>query len=293
MNTVKTYHKVDVHDDEKSFVISKMENIFQNRNGITDEPHRHEYYTVIVVKQAKGVHKIDFINYELGEHQIFFVSPGQVHQIIEEEKSIGYAMTFSAQFLIENSIPISFIEGLNLFRDYGQTPPLTPSENQFHQLTQYASEIDKLFHSDTMMKKLSIGAFLKLFLIACNNVCAASPLEIDAVNSINHTIRTFKDLVNKYYKAQHSAAFYANQMNVSADHLNRLIKSSIGKTVKEYIQSRITIEAKRLIYFSQLTNKEIGFELGFDEPANFSAFFKNCTGYSPSHFKQNEIFSKD
>ncbi|MBL4708824.1 MAG: helix-turn-helix domain-containing protein, partial [Flavobacteriales bacterium] len=58
---------------------------------------------------------------------------------------------------------------------------------------------------------------------------------------------------------------------------------------KEYIQSRIITEAKRLLYFSKLSNKQIGYELGFGEPANFSAFFKKCTGFSPSNFLQKEL----
>ncbi len=62
-------------------------------------------------------------------------------------------------------------------------------------------------------------------------------------------------------------------------------RNSIGKTSKELIQSRISIEAKRMLYFSDLSIKEIGYELGFSEPANFSAFFKNCTGMSPSTFR--------
>jgi AraC-like DNA-binding protein len=58
-----------------------------------------------------------------------------------------------------------------------------------------------------------------------------------------------------------------------------------GKTAKEHIQARIALEAKRLLHFSDLSVKEIGFQLGFPEPANFSAFFKKCTGSSPSNFK--------
>jgi AraC family transcriptional regulator, transcriptional activator of pobA len=123
---VKTYHKVNRENESLSFGISKMEDIYLKHNGIIDEPHRHDFYTVLVVKKAKGQHKIDFFSYDLGKHQIYFISPGQVHQVIEEEMSHGFAMTFSNHFLVENSIHLSFIESLNLFHDYGQSPPLLP-----------------------------------------------------------------------------------------------------------------------------------------------------------------------
>lgn len=291
MDVVKIYQNVNSEEEDMSFGISKMEDIYTKRDGEVDVPHRHNYYTVLIVKKAKGLHKIDFNAYEMSSKQIFFVAPGQVHQVIEEEKSFGFAMTFSTQFLTENSIPLSFIDSLNLFQNYGQSPPLTPSKEQFEAIEHFADQIFDLFHSDSTMKYLSIGAFLKLLLIECNNICSINPIESEVDTTGDNLIRAFKTAVDEHYKKEHSTTFYANKLHISPDHLNRVVRARIGKTAKEYIQSRIITEAKRLLYFTELLNKEIAFELGFNEPANFSAFFKNLTQLSPSSFKKNEIKS--
>lgn len=291
MDTVKTYQKVNSEYENVSFGISKMEAIYTRRNGKIDEPHRHNYFTVLIITKAKGKHKIDFNTYPLSNQHIFFVAPGQVHQVIEEEQSFGFVMTFSNLFLVENSIPFSFIDSLNLFQNYGQSPPLTPNKHQFDTIAQFANQIFKLFNSDTVMKSLSIGAFLKLLLIECNNICAINPIESDIDTSGDNLIRAFKKAVERNYKKEHSTTFYANQLYITPDHLNRTFKSKIGKTAKDYIQARIITEAKRLLYFTDLTNKEIAYELGFNEPANFSAFFKKHTQLSPSNFKKNEVLS--
>lgn len=261
------------------------------RSGEVDEPHRHDYYTVLIINEAKGRHKIDFNTYDLANQQIFFVAPGQVHQVIETKMSIGFAMTFSNQFLVENSIPLSFIEGLNLFQNYGQNPPLLPTKVQFKTIEGFAVHIFELFNSNATMKFLSIGSFLKLLLIECNNICAINPIESDSESSGNNLIRDFKKAVDKTYKQEHSTTFYANALNITPDHLNRTFKAKIGKTAKDYIQARIITEAKRLLYFTDESNKEIAYELGFNEPANFSAFFKKHTQLSPSNFRKNEISS--
>ena len=266
-----------------------MEEIYTKRNGRVDEPHRHNYYTVLIVNKAKGQHKIDFNSYELSNKQIYFVAPGQVHQVIEEEQSFGFAMTFSNQFLIENSIRLSFIESLNLFQNYGQNPPLIPTENQFEAIEGFLNQIFNLFNSEANMKFLSIGAFLKLLLIECNNICSINPIESEIDSSGDNLIRLFKKEVESNYKKEHSTTFYANKLFITPDHLNRTFKAKIGKTAKDYIQARIITEAKRLLYFTDLSNKEIGFKLGFNEPANFSAFFKKHTQVSPSNFKKTEI----
>lgn len=289
MSSVRTYQKVDSEKENASFGISKMEDIYMKRNGKVDEPHRHNYYTVLIIKSAKGQHKIDFNSYDLANDQVFFVAPGQVHQVIEDTKSFGYAMTFSNQFLVENSIPISFIESLNLFQNYGQNPPLFPVKNQFDIIEGFANNIYCLFKSDATMKSLSIGSYLKLLLIECNNICSINPIESDVDTSGENLIRSFKSSVDQNYKKEHSTTFYANELYITPDHLNRTFKARIGKTAKEYIQARIITEAKRLLYFTDLTNKEIAYELGFNEPGNFSAFFKKHTDLSPSKFKKSEI----
>lgn len=289
MEIVKTYQKVNTELQNINFGISKMEQIFERRSGIVDEPHRHNYYTILIISNAKGWHKIDFNTYELAKCQVFFVAPGQVHQVIEEEKSIGYAMTFSNQFLVQNSIPIDFIESLSLFQNYGQSPPLTPTKQQFNNIENFAENIFDLFYSQAMMKNLSIGSYLKLLLIECNNVCSINPIKTEIDTSGDNVLRTFKQIVNDNFSKEHSTTYYANHLNITPDHLNRTIKLRIGITAKDYIQARIITEAKRLLFFTDLSNKEIGYALGFNEPGNFSAFFKKHTQLSPSNFKKLEI----
>ena len=291
MNTVKTYQEVNSEKQNINFGISKMADIYTKRHGKVDEPHRHNYYTVLIINKAKGQHKIDFNTYDLSHKQIFFVAPGQVHQVIETEKSLGFVMTFSDQFLVKNSIPLSFIASLSLFQNYGQSPPLLPGDEQFAAIGKFADQIFSLFNSNVAMKNLSIGAFLKLLLIECNNICAINPIESDIDSSGDNLIRAFKSSVDNNYKKEHSTTYYASELHITPDYLNRTVKTKIGKTAKEYIQARIVTEAKRLLFFTNLSNKEIGYELGFNEPANFSAFFKKNTQISPSKFQKNETES--
>ena len=243
MVAIKTYTHVDHHLGSVSFRISRMEDIYEQRQGETDDPHRHDYFTVLLVKEAGGLHLIDFNEYPLAPLQLFFISPGQVHQVIEKEKSFGYAILFSAQFLLENHIPVQLIEDFNLFNDHGHTPPLPLNASEYAVLSSYCEEMIRLKDSDDKFRGPAIGSWLKLFLIRSNNLCTQ-----EAENT---------------------------QLQEA------------GNTSKEYIQSRITVDAKRLLYFTGLSAKEIGYQLGFSEPANFSAFFKNCTGKSPTEFRHS------
>ena len=52
MKTVKTYHTVNREKENVSFWISKMEDIYVDRMGAVDEPHRHNYYTVLIINKS-------------------------------------------------------------------------------------------------------------------------------------------------------------------------------------------------------------------------------------------------
>lgn len=287
MDNIKTYQHINAANAKLSFGISRMEAIYTQRKGRPDAPHRHNYYTALLIKQAKGKHFIDFESYPLSDLQVYFITPGQVHQLIEEQVSIGYSMVFSVEFLIQNNIPLSFIDDLNLFNNYNQNPPLDLNIQQFDKLAYYCNEMIACQDNTHKYKTAATGALLKLFLITCNQICTLptdNPQQLEASNSI---LKKFKQLVESNYLTWHSTSDYARALNITPDHLNRTIKSLIGKTAKNYIQARITIAAKRLLYFSDLSSKEIAYQLGFSEPANFSAFFKKNTGLSPSQFKKS------
>jgi AraC family transcriptional activator of pobA len=288
MSSIKTCTHFAKNEKFRNLSVSRMEHIYDRRKGETDVPHRHGYYTVLLVNKATGEHIIDFKTYLLSGGQVFFIGPGQVHQVIEKSRSEGFSMVFSADFLILNGIPLRFIENINLFRDYGESPPLEPNESVMSELNYYLEQLHTLERSDDPFKQDAMSALLKLFLIKCNQVCTL-PLNTQAQEAGNKLLQNFKHLVDENYSKWHKTSSYANHLNITSDYLNRTVKSLIGKTAKEYIQSRLTVAAERMLIFTNLTAKEISYELGFEEPAHFNSFFKKCTGIAPGAFRNRYI----
>lgn len=287
--SVKKYTHIHPDDHFASFRINRMEAIYDQMGGKTDDPHRHEYYTIAIVEQAKGQHLIDFHAFTLEGKQIYFISPGQVHQVIEEEKSYGWILTFTQQFMVENGIEACFIEDLHLFQDYGFSPPLEVNQEEWEELNSIAMRMQTFYHSNKKFQYQAIGALLKLCLIECNNICALPPMNHpQSTQAALSLLRSFKDLLHKNFREWHKVGQYAEALHITPDYLNVSVKSLTGKSAKEHIQSRITVAAKRLLRFSALHTKEISYELGFSEPANFSQFFKKCVGVSPSKFRKGK-----
>ncbi|MFT4777927.1 MAG: AraC family transcriptional activator of pobA [Flavobacteriales bacterium] len=287
VNEIKTYSSVHRKNDHLRFGISRMEEIYDRHEGKPDVPHRHDYFTIVLVINGEGEHVIDFHTHVLSSHQAYFISPGQVHQIIENRRSVGYAIVFNASFLAANNIPLSFIEDVHLFQAESAAPAMALKNEAEETLQGYCEQMLTWYASDQQLKEQALGSLLKLFLISSNSYCTL-PLDSNEELEAGRTIlKRFKAMVNANHAKWHSTSDYAKSLNISPDHLNRTIKSLIGKTAKETIQDRIIIAAKRLLYFTELSTKEIGFQLGFEEPSHFSAFFKKCTGQSPTEFKKS------
>ncbi len=272
------------------FVIKTMEEVDRALGGIADNPHRHNYYTVIWSFTATGKHIIDFKDYEILPNHIFFVSPEQVHQIITNPNPTGYVILFTPEFLEQNSIRADFISNLKLFHNSDETPPLPLNEQMANTLRLFVTKMESEFHSESEMRFETIGAYLKLFLIECNGHCSLTPqANTQFVEVGKSLVRNFKEIVETHFKTWHQVKDYAEKLHVSPNYLNEIIKSSVNVSAKEFIQNRLMLEAKRMIVFTDKSSKEIGFDLGFDDPSHFSKFIKGKLGQSLMEFRSTHL----
>lgn len=267
------------------FHLQSMEAIYTTAQGKPDTPHRHDYYTILLIAQVQGQHMIDYQSYELHSQEVFFISPGQVHQLLLDQKPKGWVITFSRDFLVENNIPESFISNINLFRQFGDSPPLPLDTPTFQRLNRLIAEMRVCLPTDFHYRNRALGALLQLFLIYCNNNCLLDMTQLDEESSGVCILRDFKELVDKHFHEWHRVSTYAAEIPISAKHLSYTVKNLTGKTAKEFIQDRLSLEAKRLLIHTHLSIKEVAYHLGFGEPLHFSNFFKKQAGKAPSSFR--------
>lgn len=262
-----------------------MEAIFDEAGGRSDTPHRHDYYTVLFITKAKGYHFIDYKSYEFQDLQVHFVAPGQVHQVELKERPKGHVLTFSRDFLTINAIPDSFISNINLFRPFGEAPPLLLDQTTFDRLVRIISEMETCMPLELKYRIRALGASLQLFLIYCNNSSELNTSQLDEENASVCILRDFKNMVDHKYPDWHKVKDYASELHITSKHLSQTVKNITGKTAKELIQERLMLEAKRLLLHTGMSVKEIAYEVGFEEPLHFSGFFKKIEGDSPSNYR--------
>jgi AraC-like DNA-binding protein len=277
----------DFNKDKKnsgSLKLQRMEAIYDSANGKNSNPHRHEYYTVIWIRKGQGSHLIDFNEYELSEEQVYFVSPGQIHQMKATSRPTGWVFTFHPDFLIESGLDRNFLARINLFRQYSDSPPIelynVEAVDKVMELLNYYYDTEADFQNE------ALGAALELFLIECIRQCDPDHMPEDEARSC--VLMDFRDAVENNYASLHKVSEYAALLSVSPKHLNEVIKNTIGTNAKDYIIDRLLTESKRLLLHTEDSVKNIAISLGFKEPLHFNSFFKKRTGLTPLQYRKGE-----
>ncbi|MEM1214344.1 MAG: helix-turn-helix domain-containing protein [Bacteroidota bacterium] len=267
------------------FRLQRMEDIHAQAHGKADVPHRHDYYTVLLVVKATGHHRVDYQSYLFQAQEVHFVGPGQVHQVVLTGPPRGWVLTFSRDFLAKSNIPEQFITNINLFRPFGDSPPLALDTKTFDQLVRTLQEMEECLPLHLQYRQRALGALLQLFLIYANQAATFNPDQRDEEQAEVCILRDFKQLVNTNYTDWHKVSEYAQQMHITPKHLSQTVKDVTGKVAKDHIQDRLVLEAKRLLLHTDQSVKEVAYALGFNDPLHFSRFFKRQVGSSPTVYR--------
>ncbi|MEO1448332.1 MAG: helix-turn-helix domain-containing protein [Bacteroidota bacterium] len=103
------------------------------------------------------------------------------------------------------------------------------------------------------------------------------------------TLRKFSFLVDKHFREKKKVKEYADMLFKSPKTLSNLFHQHHQHSPQQIIQERVVLEAKRLLQFTDLQNQEIAYQLGFEDPAYFSRYFRKIAGLSPSAYREGFV----
>ncbi|HRG48598.1 MAG TPA: AraC family transcriptional regulator, partial [Leptospiraceae bacterium] len=112
--------------------------------------------------------------------------------------------------------------------------------------------------------------------------------EIKKGADLDYTI-LFKDLLNENFSKLKTVSSYAKLIQVSEKRLTQATTKVLGKTPKEMMDDKVMLEAKRLLTYTNKSIREIGYILGFDEPTNFTKYFRKHSTKTPVEFREKYL----
>lgn len=250
----------------------------------TNAPHRHTYYEILFIEEGQGFHEIDFQTYPIQGAGMHFLMPGQVHLLNFSGPCAGYIVAFSEEFFSFYNPESQSLAKYPFFRPVQRNPVLTLETDErkyFHNI------LENLVadHLTADAGRAMTGKYLGLLIQKCALIAQKNESERETLFAAPDLVTQFQALVDKHFREQHAVQHYAELLDVSPDYLSKSVKKYLGVTASDHIQTKLLLEAKRLLVFTPMSSKEITYALHIEDPSYFGRLFKRKTGLTPNEYR--------
>ncbi|OIQ39171.1 MAG: AraC family transcriptional regulator [Bacteroidetes bacterium MedPE-SWsnd-G1] len=273
-------HSSDLYSNSFSEHLKRNENLIRT-------PHKHDFYLCVVFTKGTGIHEIDFNSYKIEAGSVFFLKPGQTHFWKFTSSPEGYIFFHSQEFY-NLSFSTKDLTQFPFFYSYKSTPSLHLKTSELKKIVPKFKNINNEFHESLPYKNQKIASLINTTYI---DLARHYSIEASNLGLISpHYLSIFRALENNielYFHTEYTASFYAEKLNISAKHLNRITRETVNKTTTELITDRVILEAKRLIVHSNNQLSKIAELVGYEDYAYFSKVFKSKTKRTPSEFRND------
>lgn len=290
MHNQTTFTLINPQNGNLAFKLFSFED-----NGYFDHIQRLNYFSLIWVKEGKGRLNADFTEYEFAGNTLFAFAPYQPFMISAEKSIEGLAINFHPEFfcIFKHHKEVS-CNGI-LYNNIYQPPFVSVDSIAAATFEMLCDQIKIEMQNPALAQYELLVSYLKIFLITAARLKTQqqpAAAEILKENKEPFILQKLKDSIEANFKSKHSPSEYAELLFITPKALAKITKSHFNKTLSALINERIIIEAKRELYLTNKTVKEIAYELGYDDEYYFSRFFKVNADVSPQVYRDTVGYAR-
>jgi len=259
-----------------------------------DHLQRNSYYSLIWVLGGNGKLKADFSEHPFEHNVLMAFSPYQPFMLSSNHLN-GIAIHFHSDFFCIHKHQEEVTCNGVLFNNIYAPPFITVGEGTGAKFNLLIEQMKEEMQKQNAGQYEMLVSYLKIFLIT------ASRIKIDQqpeafrewpTKDERFILQKLKVAIEENFKTKHFPSDYATVLNISPKALAKITKSYFNKTLTELISERVIIEAKRELYLTNKSIKEIAYELGYEDEFYFSRFFKTNSEISPQMYRDTVGFGR-
>jgi len=250
-------------------------------------PHFLTYYDITIITEGEGFFKTGDAVSKAGAMDVLFTLPNQFREWDTINIIDGYALIFEEDFLLSFFNDHHFLKNISYFNLNRITNKLCLSDTEYQQTKSLIQQISFEIKEYTQKNKHILRALLYQILMQLDRLFIKQNGVTENIVK-NRYVEKFVALVNSNYQRNHIVQHYANELCLTPNYLNELVKKEMGITAKQVIQNRLISESKKLLLYSNLSITGISERLSFENTSYFIHFFRKNTGLTPFQFRKVE-----
>lgn len=284
-----TYTLINPHTGNLAFKYFEFDD-----NSHFDHVKRLNYYTMVWIRKGKGKVKADFSEYDFSENQLLAFAPYQPFMLAANEALWGIVVHFHPDFFCIHKHHQEVACNGVLFNNVYDPPIVNIDELSKSTFNHALEQIKTEIQNPALAQYELLVSYLKIVLITASRIKKEQQSSVADFQEPEapFLLQNLKNYIELHFKTKHSASDYASLLNITPRALTKIAKTHFNKTLTDLIAERIVIEAKRELYLTSKTVKEIAYELGYDDEHYFSRFFKNNADVSPQMYRETVGFAR-
>ncbi|RYU92609.1 AraC family transcriptional regulator [Emticicia agri] len=246
-------------------------------------PARTNTHTFIYLTDGEAIMRIGSETYKIEKDECLVVAAGQVFSFDNIDINKGYLFNFHDDLMIGKLAKNDLLKDFEFLRVWGN-PKISLDTQTSGFVRQLLERILIDYEINGLHNRELIQSYLIALLCEINRGYKPMPgiTQLKAIAISNK----FRELLFIHIKTKHLVSDYASLLNITANHLNKSVKAITGKSPTKWIDETIVLEAKILLYQSNLSISEIAAEVGLFDQSYFSRLFKKYEGTTPLQFRK-------
>lgn len=251
--------------------------------------HRHDRFFQVHYVQSGAVRvQLEDVLYQLRGPMVFLTPPAFLHAFVTEDDAEGHVLTVDQQLLwpmLDDEATWPSGQAAVVPVCLAVDALVGEHADEAHRVACLLDQLQAEYAGRRPGRAQSLLLLARLVFISLLRLSSQALRAPPSCREELQVFRHFGMLIEAHLREHWTLPQYAGVLGLTEQRLNEICRRVAGKPPKRLINERLLQEARRLLLYTGQPVSQVGYALGFEDPAYFGRFFLKHVGVAPGSYR--------